>query len=176
VGLRLEVAVEPEGEWTWPLPRLGLRLALPWRHEPRQGDVRVAWYGGGPGEAYADTRQALRVGQYSMSVEEMQTPYVFPQENGNRLDVRRAELLRPDGTGLRVEGDPLFALTVRRWSTEELEAARHTGDLVPGDRVWVNLDHAQHGIGTASCGPDVLPPYVLRAEPTRFALVLRAIE
>jgi beta-galactosidase len=176
VGLRVEVAVTPEGEWTLPLPRLGLRLALPWPHAAEQGDVRVSWFGGGPGEAYPDTRQASRIGQYSMTVEELQTPYVFPQENGSRLDVRRAELLRPDGTGLRIEGDPLFALTARRWTSEQLDAARHTTDLVPGDRLWINLDHAQHGIGTASCGPDVLPRYALRAEPTRFALVLRAIE
>ena len=47
--------------------------------------------------------------------------------------------------------------------------------LVPGDRVWVNLDLAQHGIGTASCGPGVLAPYRLQAEPARFAVTLRRI-
>ena len=59
------------------------------------------------------------------------------------------------------EGDPSFGLTARRWTTAELDPARHRPDLVPGERVQVNLDLAQHGIGTASCGPGVLPPYRL---------------
>lgn len=45
----------------------------------------VEWFGRGPGEAYADSWQAARVGRYAMTVDEMQTPYVFPQENGCRF-------------------------------------------------------------------------------------------
>jgi beta-galactosidase len=167
-GLALEVEVVPEGEWSFPLPRLGLRLGLPAAIE------RVDWFGRGPGEAYADTRQAARVGRFTASVEELQTPYVRPQENGSRIEVRWAELLDAFGAGLRVEGRPHFALTARRWTSEELDAATHTPELVPGDRVWVNLDHGLQGIGSASCGPGVLPQYDLRVEPARFAVALRA--
>jgi beta-galactosidase len=166
-GLLLTVEVEPEGEWSFPLPRLGLRLSLPAALD------RVAWYGRGPGEAYPDTRLAARVGRFSASVDELQTPYVRPQENGSRTEVRWATLTDGSGAGLRVEGRPHFELTVRRWTTEDLDAAAHTPDLVPRDRLWVNLDHAQQGIGTASCGPGVLPQHRLEAVPTTFALVLR---
>jgi Beta galactosidase small chain len=51
----------------------------------------------------------------------------------------------------------------RRWTSENLDAASHTPDLVQRDRIWVNLDHAQQGIGTASCGPGVLPQHRLEA-------------
>ena len=61
----------------------------------------MQWFGGGPGEAYADSRQAARVGRYSASVDELQTPYVYPQENGNRLDVRWARLTRRGRPGVR---------------------------------------------------------------------------
>ncbi|MFE9425605.1 glycoside hydrolase family 2 TIM barrel-domain containing protein [Kitasatospora sp. NPDC006697] len=166
-GLRLTVAVRPEGEWPGPLPRLGLRLGLPARLD------RVTWFGGGPGEAYPDTREAARIGRYSRSVDAMQTPYVLPQENGSRIDVRWAEFAAASGETLRVEGAPLFALTARRWTTEQLDAARHTTDLVPGERVWVNLDLAQHGIGSASCGPDVLPQHRLAVAPAEFGVTLR---
>ena len=85
-ALGLDLDVEPDGEWTLPLPRLGLLLELP------ATITDVEWFGGGPGEAYADSRQAARVGRFRASVEQLQTPYVFPQENGNRLEVRWARL------------------------------------------------------------------------------------
>ncbi|NDZ99777.1 hypothetical protein G3I28_10565, partial [Streptomyces sp. SID10116] len=62
------------------------------------------------------------------------------------------------------------AFTARRWTTEQLDAARHRTDLVPGDTVWVNLDIDRHGIGTQSCGPGVLPQYELRATPRPSSL------
>ena len=164
--LRLELEVKPDGEWPIPLPRLGLRLALP----SHFGDVE--WFGGGPGESYPDSCQASRVGRYQMSVDQMQTPYVFPQENGARMDVRWAELRDGDGKGIRLLGDTPFMFTARRWTTEQLDAAKHTADLVPGDHIWVNVDLAQHGIGSASCGPATLPAYELHATPARFGLTI----
>jgi beta-galactosidase len=131
---------------------------------------RVEWFGLGPGEAYADTRRAALVGRYSAAVEDLQTPYVFPQENGNRADVRWATLTNSEGVGLRITGHPVFDLTVRRWTTEDLDAARHTSELRPRDRIWVNLDLAQNGIGTASCGPGVLPQYRLEPAPVTFEI------
>jgi beta-galactosidase len=157
-GLRLAVATEPVGGWGGVLPRVGLRLAGP------AGWDTVEWFGGGPGEAYPDSRRAARIGRHTRRIDEMQTPYVFPQENGNRTAVRRARITGPDGTGLRVDGAPTFELTVRRWTSEDLDAARHPHDLRPRDRVYVNLDLAQHGLGSASCGPGVLPQYELRAD------------
>ncbi|WP_318200644.1 glycoside hydrolase family 2 TIM barrel-domain containing protein [Streptomyces sp. SCL15-4] len=157
--LRLTVSAVPEGDWTVPLPRLGIRFGL------RAAD-RVRWYGGGPGEAYPDTRAAALTGRWEAAVDDLQTPYVRPQENGARIDVRWAEL-----GGLRIDGDPVFQLTARRWTTEQLDAAAHRTDLVPGDTVWVNLDHGQHGIGSQSCGPAPLPRYHLRAAPAKFSFV-----
>jgi beta-galactosidase len=165
-GLRLEVGIVPEGEWPCPLPRAGLRMAVP------DGLRRVEWFGRGPGEAYADTGRAARVGRFAATVEELQTPYLYPQENGNRRDVRWATLTDGGGRGLRVEGEPTIDLTVRPWTSEQLDQARHPTDLVPGDRIWVNLDLAQQGIGSASCGPGVLPAYRLDPAPVSFAVRL----
>ncbi|MDF2706931.1 MAG: beta-galactosidase [Nonomuraea muscovyensis] len=163
-ALELAVDVTPDGDWQVPLPRLGVGMALPAAY----GDV--TWFGRGPGEAYPDTGLAARVGRWSATVEDLQTPYVYPQENGHRAGVRWAELTGADGRGVRVAGDPEFGLTARRWTTADLERARHRPDLVPGERVHVTLDHAQHGVGTASCGPGTLPAYELRAEPVTFRL------
>jgi beta-galactosidase len=165
-GLRLAVEVVPQGDWPCPLPRLGLRMAVP----ATLG--LVGWFGRGPGEAYADTGRAARVGRFAAPVDRLQTPYTYPQENGNRADVRWATLTDGQGTGLRLAGEPTFDLTVRRWTSEQLDQARHPTDLVPDTRLWVNLDHAQHGIGSASCGPGVLPAYRLDPTPTSFAVRL----
>ncbi len=164
-ALVLQVDVEPDGEWSAPLPRLGLRMALP------ASITDVSWFGAGPGEAYADSTQAARISRFRKTIEQMQTPYPFPQENGNRRLVRWAELRGAEG-GVRIEGAPTFDLTVRRWTTEDLDAARHTTDLVARDEVYVNIDVAQTGLGTASCGPGVLPQYQLRAAPGSWTVRL----
>ncbi|WP_327318612.1 glycoside hydrolase family 2 TIM barrel-domain containing protein [Streptomyces sp. NBC_01235] len=163
--LKLTVSVGPEGDWRVPLPRIGIRFGL------ASGAGHAQWFGGGPGEAYPDTSAASMLGQWDGSIEEMQTPYVRPQENGARADVRWAEL-----GGLRIEGDPAFWFSARRWTTEQLDAARHLTDLTPGDTVWVNLDHGQHGIGSQSCGPGPLPQYFLNAAPAEFSFVFTATD
>ena len=162
-GLTLTTSVEPQGDWGGLiLPRLGLGMSLP-------GDLgNAAWFGRGPGEAYADTQRAARVGRFGASVDQLQTPYVFPQENGSRLDTRWLTLTDETGHGLRVSGG--FAFSARRWTTADLDAARHDAELVPRDRIWLDLDHEQNGIGTASCGPPALPQYLLHPTATSFTL------
>ncbi|GAA2328132.1 DUF4981 domain-containing protein [Streptomyces kunmingensis] len=162
--LRLTVSVRPEGDWRLPLPRLGIRLGLP------GGADAVRWFGGGPGEAYPDTRAASRVGLWHSDVDALQTPYVRPQENGARADVRWAET-----GGLRIDGEPDFSLTARRWTSEQLDAAEHLTDLTPTGTVWLNLDHAQQGIGSQSCGPGVLPQYRLTPGPAEFSFTFREL-
>jgi beta-galactosidase len=156
-----------------------VRLGLPARLD------RVEWYGGGPGEAYPDSRAAARLGRWRAAADELTTPYVRPQENGARAGVRWAELRGFDGTGLRVEaaapaageagpqagGVPDFWLTARPWTTEALDAAEHTPDLVRDGRLWLHLDHALHGLGSASCGPGVLPEHRLEAAPAAFSFL-----
>lgn len=161
--LWLDLTVVPEGDWPGALPRIGLRTALPGWIDT------VDWYGRGPGEAYRDTAAAARLGRHRHTVDALQTPYVRPQENGNRHQVRWARLTGAGG-GLLVTGEPWYDLTARRWTAAELAAARHTTDLVPGDRVHLHLDAAHHGIGTASCGPGPLPEHELRARRTTLRL------
>ncbi|MFC9248666.1 glycoside hydrolase family 2 TIM barrel-domain containing protein [Streptomyces sp. NPDC057136] len=168
--LWLGLEVRPQGDWPFPLPRLGVRAAV-------AGALStVTWFGAGPGEAYADTRAAARVGRFTSSVEGLQTPYLFPQENGSRADVRWARLTDGEGAGLLVLGAPHVALTARPWTSEELDAAGHPTDLVTGDAVHLHLDLAQQGIGSASCGPGVLPAHRLLPGPAVLTVGFRALE
>ena len=135
-------------------------------------DAELEWFGLGPGEAYRDSQSAVRVGCYRRTVAELQTPYVRPQENGNRRAVRWARLTRPDGSGLSILGDPVIDLTARPWSTAALASARHSCDLRPDGRIHLHADAAHHGLGSASCGPPVPAWYALAAAPASFTVGL----
>jgi beta-galactosidase len=162
-GLALTVSVEPDGEWPEPIAKLGVVMSLPLLE-------KVTWYGRGPGEAYPDTGLATWTGRFESTVDDMQTPYVRPQENGRRADVRWATLTDATGRGVRIDGE--FGLTVRRWTDADLAAATHRNELVPRDGVWLTIDAGQQGIGTGSCGPGALSEYMLTLRKTSFTVVL----
>jgi beta-galactosidase/evolved beta-galactosidase subunit alpha len=165
----LDTLIVPQGEWGT-LPRVGYVLTLP-------GAMRsVTWYGRGPGECYCDSKQAQRVGLYERDVDELYTPYVFPQENGNRTDVRWVALRDASGAGLLAMGTPLLNFSALRYTTADLERARHTSELAARDTITLRLDHRHHGLGSASCGPDVLRAYRLVAGEFRFRFRLHALD
>jgi beta-galactosidase len=116
------------------LPRIGLQLHL------ENSLQRVEWFGLGPHESYPDSRMSARVGRYVRQLAEMETPYVFPQENDNRSDVRWVALTGPAGAGLRVEGRPLLCFSAHRNTPEEYEAAKHTVELAPRDEIVLMVE------------------------------------
>ncbi|MDZ5445944.1 glycoside hydrolase family 2 TIM barrel-domain containing protein [Micromonospora sp. 4G57] len=162
--LRLDVVIERRGEWRLPLPRLGVVLALRCA-EP--GATELEWLGLGPGESYPDSRSANWYGRHRMTVRDAQVPYVVPQENGNRSDVRRLRLTVPEG-GLRIEGAQPFEVAVRPWSTEQLERAQHAAELAEAGLLWVHLAAGVTGLGSASCGPPVRSSGRYRAARVRL--------
>ncbi len=139
------------------LPRLGVTLAL------APGFEQLSWFGRGPHESYADRKRSAHVGEYSGTVEEQYVPYILPQENGNKTDVRWMELRSRTGARIRFASDQLFEGSATHYSAHDLYAAKHTVDLVARPEVIVNLDVKQRGLGSHSCGPDTLPRYRIEA-------------
>ncbi|WP_369370468.1 glycoside hydrolase family 2 TIM barrel-domain containing protein [Promicromonospora sp. Populi] len=173
--------IRPEGPTPQSVARLGLVLAL---DEPRAADAGVRWTGLGPDESYADSKQAALGGAWQHTVADWQTRYTHPQENGARRGVTSAALSFADGSGLRIDaGEVLiggrqqagFELSLRPWSDEALDRAAHPHELVPDGRLWLHLDAAQHGVGSAACGPGVLPNAQLHAAPVRMRLRFTAL-
>jgi beta-galactosidase len=162
--------VVPEGvDLRW--ARAGVSFALPGLVD------EVRWFGRGPGPAYPDTGQAAHWGWFTRTLDGMLERTVRPQESGARADVRWARLAGSSSSGassaLEVVAPEGVALTVRPWSTETLAATTHDHLLVPDARTHIVLDLAQHGAGTAACGPGVLPQYQLHARPLRGVLEFR---
>ena len=162
----LEAHGVPEGEFPGTLPRIGLQMILPGEFD------HVSWYGRGPGENYVDSKQASRIGVYSCMVDDLYVPYVYPQDNGNRTDVRWVSLTDTRGMGL-LAVMPCLNFSAHRFTTEDIEKAVHTCDLFPRDEITLNLDYQHHGLGSASCGPGVLPQYQLHPHEFNFAVRLR---
>jgi beta-galactosidase len=147
-----EVRVGPELR---DLPRVGVVLLLPTELE------QLEWLGRGPWESYPDRLASTIVGRFESTVSEQYVPYILPQEHGHRSDVRRLRLVAAAGSGLVVEGRPTIGFSASRFTADDLYRARHTCDLEPRAEVVLSLDHAQRGLGTASCGPDTAARYRL---------------
>jgi beta-galactosidase len=166
--IRLALTATPYGPWKGTWPRIGVRFALPAAFD------RTEWYGYGPGERYPDTSSATRLGRWSATVEELQTPYIVPQENGARGGVRHLAL-SSDTRRVEIDAESAFGFTARPWTSEELTAAGHHTDLVAGAETVVTLDVAHDGIGSAACGPVPLPKDRLYPRPVTLSAVFRAV-
>ncbi|NLA59303.1 MAG: DUF4981 domain-containing protein, partial [Firmicutes bacterium] len=165
-NVTVKVEGRPEGQLPI-LPRIGLQMIMPLDFS------RVSWYGRGPGESYVDSKLANRFGVYACSVEDLYVPYVYPQENGNRTDVFWVALTDLRGVGLFAAGDRPLNFSAHRFSTEDLEKARHTDELVWKDEIYLNIDYRHHGLGSGSCGPPTLPQYELQPHDFTFTVRLK---
>lgn len=151
-----------------PLPRLGIQMAMP------NGFDQFTWFGLGPHECYIDRKESGRLGVYSGTVEEQFVPYIKPQENGNKADVRWAAVTNALGTGLFIGGLPKLDVSVSHYSTDNLSKAKHTFDLVRLNETIVNLDYRQAPLGNHSCGEaPPLDTYLLHPTETEFSLRLK---
>lgn len=143
------------------LPRLGVRFELP------AGFEQLEWYGRGPHECYPDRDRGAALGRYSSTVTAQYVPYVMPQEHGLHTGTRWCTI--GDGTvELRIGSDDPFAFSALHHAPEDLTAAYHDVELRARPETIVHLDAAHRGLGSASCGPDTLDRYKVRAGRHRF--------
>lgn len=139
------------------LPRLGYELQLP---ECRES---FRYYGRGPMENYVDMQAHAWVDWHKSTVEGEYVPYVRPQEHGNHCDTRCLEI-----GGMRVSAESPFSFAVSSYSTQMLTRAEHTDGLEPSDHTHLRIDHKVTGIGSQSCGPELLPEYQLTDKEISF--------
>ncbi|MFC8673452.1 glycoside hydrolase family 2 TIM barrel-domain containing protein [Streptomyces griseorubiginosus] len=124
------------------IPEVGTILFLP------RGLDRLHWFGRGPEENHWDRNDGTDVGLWSGTVAEQWTPYIRPQENGNKTDVRWAALTGRDGVGLLVSGEPLLEVNASHFTPEDLSnGVRHDYQLAPRDAVVLRVNHRQMGVG-----------------------------
>lgn len=157
------------------IPRIGLTMSLPKFYDSAE------WFGRGPGESYLDKKASARIGRWDAAIDELNTAYEWPQENGNRSDTRwvRVKPTAPGehgGATLEARMETPFNFSLRKHSTEDLDKCKHPHELSELDGAVLNLDYLQHGLGTGSCGPGPFEAYRLKAGPFEFSTSFQVIE
>ena len=137
------------------LPRLGYELTLPATAED------FTYYGYGPYESYRDSFHHARQTWHQSNAEAEYVPYIRPQEHGNHFGVKALEI-----GDLRFEGE--FECAVSHYSIEQVNNAKHTNELERDGNVHLRVDYKMSGIGSASCGPDLLEQYRLDEKEIHF--------
>ncbi len=125
------------------IPRIGMQLGI------NKDFGQVSWYGKGEMENYIDRSFGFTVGKYSLPIDQFVEPYVKPQENGNRTEVRwMAFTASEKNSGLLVVNEnKLLSMSVWPYTQQNLDEAKHTFDLVNPGFLTVNIDLKQMGVG-----------------------------
>lgn len=138
------------------LPRFGLMLPL------KKDYQKVDYLGLGPYENYPDRYNNVYRAFFSQSIDELYEPYIRPQENGARGKV---SYLSVKGQGkmkdITITSEEEFSFNLSEFSTEQLTTVAHRDELVKEESVYLHIDGDQSGIGSNSCGPELLDRYRL---------------
>jgi beta-galactosidase len=171
------------------MPRIGMNLEL------HRSLDNVEWFGRGPFENYRDRKMAAHVGLYSNKVADHYVPYMRPQENGYKTDVRWLSLTDGERTGIIIEADELIGFSVHHnrmedfippvkiaITSEDGEGAReneervniHVNDVKLRDLVSVNIDLGQMGVGgDDSWGKRTLQKYSLNEKSYEYGFTIK---
>ena len=147
------------------LPRLGLEFAL------AKKNAAFSYYGMGPEENYCDMCHHARYDYFNSTARDEYVHYVRPQEHGNHKDVRFATV----DDKIRFTTDDVFELNVSEYSIDQLSKAEHTDEIGESYATHVRVDYKVSGIGSASCGPDLVPEFRLSEKNIKFAFDMEII-
>jgi beta-galactosidase len=171
------------------IPRIGMNAEL-----VRSLD-QVEWFGRGPFENYSDRKLAAHVGLYRNTVADHYVPYMRPQENGYKTDVRWFSLSDDRHAGVKIVADELIGFSVHHnrmedfippvkiaITSEDGAGARenrervniHVNDIKPRDLVSVNIDYGQMGVGgDDSWGKRTLQRYMLNETSYHYGFTIQ---
>jgi len=152
------------------LPRFGLRYTMP------AGFEDVSYFGYGPHESYIDKHQSTWKSKFCTTVTNMHEPYLKPQENGSHFDTSWAQIVNKNGVGLCFKADPSFSFNAAHYTPEMLARAKHPYELQTCPETVVHLDWMQSGVGSNSCGPELLPQYRLSQTSIQFKLRISPVQ
>ena len=145
------------------LPRLGFEFTLPVEND------KFTYYAMGEYESYCDMNCHARMGMYSSDADSQYVPYVYPQEHGNHY---KARMLSMD-SGISFVTNTEFEFNVSSYTSDMLTKAMHTDELEKNGKTNVRIDYAVSGIGSNSCGPELLPQYRLDEKEIEFEFYIK---
>ena len=132
------------------MARFGMVMQLPYEME------RSAYYGRGPIENYGDRKLSQRIGIYNQTADEQFYPYIRPQENGLKSDVRWWNQTTAQGQGMRIEAVEPFSVSALHYAIEDLDepkpakGQRHSTQVPKSKYTNLCIDGAHTGVGGAN--------------------------
>ena len=165
--------IKPLKEKLPEMPRFGFNLQI------ARDFQQVKWYGRGPWENYWDRNTASFIGIYQSTVDELFTPYIRPQENGYKTDVRWVEFENPNRVVLKITGNPAICFSALPYTYDDMkgfkQGGKHLHDLVKQPFVDLNVDYRQMGVGgDDSWGARTHAQYTLPAGEYGFSFTMEA--
>lgn len=162
----VNVALDVKKHMEFPfLPRFGLRLFLP------KTMSKVLYCGIGPTESYIDKNKAGYHGVFDTDVMALHEDYIYPQENGSHHDCDFVTV-SDERNSFTVAGTQTFAFNASFYTQEELTEKAHNYELKESPFTVLCVDYRQSGIGSNSCGPQLLEEYQLNKEEFHFQVRL----
>lgn len=135
----------------------------------------LKWYGLGPEETYVDKCHA-KLGVYENEVQDNMAQYLRPQECGNKVGVRFAELTDHRGRGIRFEGDEL-SFSALPYSPHEIDCAEHPTELPATHHTYVRVGLMQMGVaGDDTWGAQTHPEFLIdNKKPLKLHFTFKGI-
>jgi beta-galactosidase len=123
--------------------RFGMQTTIPKEFN------KMTWYGRGPHETMFDRKTGGALGFYSEKVENLIHPYVNPQENGNRTDVRWVLMSNLEGNGIMISdmGGTNLNISCYPYTMDDMESTNHNHELPRREFITFNIDYKQRGAG-----------------------------
>ena len=144
------------------LPRFGLRMFLP------KSFAQAEYFGYGPYESYIDKHRCTYLGKFKQNVSAMYEDYIRPQENSSHFGCHFLILSDGDNNSLCVTGEEDFSFNASEYTQEELTVKAHNYELKKSGHTVLCLDYKNSGIGSNSCGPELINKYRLDEEKIAF--------
>ncbi|MBQ8577649.1 MAG: DUF4981 domain-containing protein [Clostridia bacterium] len=154
------------------LPRFGVEIVMP------QTSEQMRYFGMGPMEAYADKHLAAKMGDWKSGVTDNYEPYVMPQENGSHVGTKWAMVNTVAGQGLYFAGagdTDDFTFGASHYSAHELTVKEHHWQLQAAKETYVYIDYKQAGIGSNSCGPELVDEYRINEKKIAFSFRIKPV-
>ncbi|OAT31962.1 evolved beta-D-galactosidase, alpha subunit [Buttiauxella brennerae ATCC 51605] len=162
----LNLSGAPYGNYQAIIPKIGLDFGISTRFK------QVEYYGRGPGENYADSCQSNLIGHYRQPVANLFENYPFPQDNGNRQQVRWLSVEDENGNGIFIQPRKPINFSLWPYSAEMLQQAQHINELETCDYLTLNLDDQILGLGSNSWGSEVLDSFRVYLQPFQYGFTM----
>ena len=145
------------------LPRLGFEFTSPAANDS------FTYFGYGREESYCDMHYHTKMGLYESCAADEYVPYPMPQEHGNHYHSKWLKM----NSGLEFFSDGYFDFNVSEYTSEALDQAMHTNELKKNGLTNIRVDYKVSGLGSASCGPDLMDEYQLSEKEIYFSFIMK---